>query len=86
VVLVAGGAAAEWLRNPSPLPVWIAWACVLAAFAALWPLAGWRRPTLILLLLALAAALTVAEHQLKSIETGMFFASCNYYAFLATRE
>jgi hypothetical protein len=24
--------------------------------------------------------------QLKSIEAGMFFASCNYYAFLATRE
>jgi two-component system nitrogen regulation sensor histidine kinase NtrY len=69
VVLVAGGAAAEWLRTPSPVPVWIAWACALAAVAALWPVAGWRRRALAVLLLGLASALTIAEHRLQSIET-----------------
>ena len=69
MVLVAGGAAAEWLRAPSPAPVWIAWACVLAGVAALWPVAGWRRRALTLLLLGLAGALTLAEEQLRSIET-----------------
>ncbi len=68
MVLVAGGAAAEWLRAPSPVPVWIAWACVLAAVLLLWPVAGWRRRALALLLLALAGALTISERQLKSIE------------------
>jgi signal transduction histidine kinase len=68
VVLVAGGAAAEWLRAPSPVPVWIAWACVLAAVLLLWPVAGWRRRALALLLVALAGALTISERQLKSIE------------------
>jgi two-component system nitrogen regulation sensor histidine kinase NtrY len=68
VVLVAGGAAAEWLRAPSPVPVWIAWACVLAAVAALWPVAGWRPRVLVLLLLGLATALTIANEQLQSIE------------------
>jgi signal transduction histidine kinase len=69
VVLVAGGAAAEWLRAPARVPVWIAWACVLAAVLAFWPVAGWRRRALTVLLLALAGALTIAEQQLKSIET-----------------
>jgi signal transduction histidine kinase len=69
VVLVAGGAAAEWLRAPLLVPVWIAWACVPAAVAALWPLAGWRRRVLALLLLGLAVALTAAGGNLKSIET-----------------
>lgn len=69
MVLVAGGAAAEWLRAPSPVPVWIAWACVLAAALAFWPVAGRRRRALVVLLLALAGALTMAEQQLKSIET-----------------
>ena len=51
------------------MPVWIAWACVLAAVLALWPVAGWRRRTLVVLLLGLAGVLTIAEQQLKSIET-----------------
>ncbi len=69
MVLVAGGAAAQWLRAPSPVPVWIAWACVLAAVVLLWPVAGWRRRALGLLLAALAITLTVAEQRLRSIET-----------------
>jgi signal transduction histidine kinase len=69
VVLAAGGAAAEWLRQPSPRWVWIAWVCALAGVAALWPLVGWRRRVLAFLLLSLAASVTFAERQLKAIET-----------------
>src|SRR4026208_423003 len=43
-VLAVVGAAAEWLRHPSPLWVWVGWACVAAGAAALYPLAGWRPP------------------------------------------
>jgi two-component system nitrogen regulation sensor histidine kinase NtrY len=68
-VLAAGGAAAEWLRQPSPLWVWIAWGCVLAGVAALWPLAGWRRRALASLFLALATSLTLGQRQLTAIET-----------------
>jgi two-component system nitrogen regulation sensor histidine kinase NtrY len=69
VVLAAGGTAAEWLRQPSSGWVWIAWVCVVGAVLALWPLAGWRRRALASLLLALAASLTVAQRELRSIET-----------------
>src|SRR5215210_8819975 len=54
VILVAGVAAAEWLRQPAPIWVAVAWVCVAAAIAALWPLAGWRSRILAALLLALA--------------------------------
>ncbi len=43
VVLGATGAAAEWLRQPSSLWVAVGWACVVAAFASLYPFLGWRR-------------------------------------------
>jgi signal transduction histidine kinase len=69
VILVAGVAAAEWLRQPAPLWVGIAWACVAGAAAALWPLAGWRRRILVALLLALAASLTLSQRRLTAIET-----------------
>jgi two-component system nitrogen regulation sensor histidine kinase NtrY len=69
VLLAAGGAAAEWLRQPSGGWVWIAWACVLAGLAALWPLAGWRRRVLAALLLGLAVSLTLGQRELKAIET-----------------
>src|SRR5512133_690111 len=69
LVLIAGGVAAEWLRQPSFGWIAAAWAAVPAGVAALWPLAGWRRWSLALLLLALAATLTVTGRQLKSIET-----------------
>ncbi len=69
LVVIAGGVAAEWLRQPSFGWIAAAWAAVPAGVAALWPLAGWRRWSLALLLLALAATLTVTGRQLKSIET-----------------
>jgi signal transduction histidine kinase len=69
VVLAAGGAAAEWLRHPAAAWLWVAWVCALAGIATLWPLAGWRRRTLALLLLGLAVSLTLAQRQLKAIET-----------------
>jgi signal transduction histidine kinase len=69
VILVAGVAAAEWLRHPAPLWVGIAWLCVPAALAALWPFAGWRRGILAALVLALAPSLTLWQRQLTAIET-----------------
>jgi signal transduction histidine kinase len=49
--------------------VWIAWVCVPAGVALLWPLVGWRRRALPLLFFAIAAGLTIAQRQLKAIET-----------------
>src|SRR4051812_21008130 len=69
VILVAGVAAAEWLRQPAPVWVALAWVCVAAAVATLWPLAGWRRRILAALLLALAVTLTPSQRQLSDIET-----------------
>src|SRR5918992_3529005 len=69
VVVAAGGAAAEWLRQPSVAPVWIAWLCVAAELAILWPVAGWRKRGLTLVLLVLAASLTLGQRHLKAIET-----------------
>src|SRR4051812_16011092 len=69
VILVAGIAAAEWLRQPTPIWVGVAWVCLAAALAALWPLSGWRRRTLTALLLALAVTLTLSQRQLSAIET-----------------
>ena len=68
-VVAAGGAAAEWLRQPSAVWVWISWAMVLAAIAVCWPLRGWRRRGLALLLAALAASLTLGHLELNAIET-----------------
>ena len=69
VVLAAVGAAAEWLRQPSPIWVWVAWACVLAGAAALYPFAGWRRRALAVALLGLTLGLTLAQWHLRAIET-----------------
>ncbi|MEP7226949.1 MAG: hypothetical protein ABI785_06290, partial [Gemmatimonadales bacterium] len=69
VVLAAIGAAAEWLRQPSPMWVWVGWACVLAGAAALYPFAGWRRRGLAAALLGLALTLALAQRQLQAIET-----------------
>ena len=67
--MAAGVAAAEWLHQPAPIWVGIAWACVAGAGVALWPLAGWRRRLLAALLLALAASLTLSQQRLTIIET-----------------
>jgi two-component system nitrogen regulation sensor histidine kinase NtrY len=69
LVIVSGGAAAEWLRLPSAVWVWIAWAAVLAEVAILWPLDGWRRRGLVVLLVGVATGLTIGQRQLKAIET-----------------
>src|SRR5580765_6550843 len=66
VVLAAVGAAAEWLRHPSPMWVWVGGACVLAGAAALYPFAGWRRRALAAALLGLALTLTLVERQLQA--------------------
>jgi len=69
VVLAAIGAAAEWLRQPSPIWVWVGWACVLAGAFALYPFEGRRRRALAAALLGLALSLTLAQRQLRAIET-----------------
>jgi signal transduction histidine kinase len=69
-VLAAIGAAAEWLRQPSPMWVWVGWACVLAGAATLYPFGGWRRRALAAALLGLALTLALAQRQLQAIETG----------------
>src|SRR3954466_9161191 len=69
VLVIAGGAAAEWLRHPGSGWVLASWATVPLGIAALWPLRGWRRWTLALLLLAQAVSLTVIGRELSSIET-----------------
>src|SRR3954471_14520762 len=69
VLVIAGGAAAEWLRHPGSGWVLASWATVPLGIAALWPLRGWRRWTLALLLLAQAISLTVIGRELTSIET-----------------
>src|SRR5918994_5024709 len=69
IVVAAGGAAAEWLRQPAVAWVWVAWVCVVAEVAILWPLGGWRRRGLALLLCGLAAGVTIGQRQLKAIET-----------------
>jgi hypothetical protein len=42
---------------------------VLAQLAILWPVSGWRRRGLVLLLVGLAASLTLSQRHLKAIET-----------------
>src|SRR5690242_323933 len=69
VILIAGGIAAEWLRQPASGWIVASWLIVPAAMAALWPISGWRCWTLLLLLLGLAVSLTVTQRQLKAIET-----------------
>jgi signal transduction histidine kinase len=68
VVLAAGIAAAEWLRQPAAVWVWIAWAAALAGLVTCRPLSSWRRGVLAALLLGLAVSLTLGQRQLKAIE------------------
>ncbi len=68
VVVAAVGAAAEWLRQPSPIWMWAGWACVLAGVAVLYPFEGWRRRALAAILAGLALSLTLAQRQLTAIE------------------
>ena len=69
VVLAAVGAAAEWLRQPSPIWVWVVAVCVLAGAAALYPFEGWRRRALAAALLGLPLSLALAQWKLQAIET-----------------
>src|SRR3954453_1273496 len=69
VLVIAGGAAAEWLRHPGSGWILVSWAAVPAGVATLWPLQGWRRWTLAVLLVAQAVSLTVSGRELMSIET-----------------
>ena len=69
VVLAAIAAVAEWLRHPAPVWVWVAWACVIAAAAVLYPMTGWRRRALVETLAGLSLALTITQRQLTAIET-----------------
>src|SRR5215216_3562934 len=69
IVVAAGGAVAEWLRQPAAAWVWVAWICVAAEVAVIWPLGGWSRRGLALLLCGLAVGLTIGHVQLKAIET-----------------
>ncbi|HEY7636872.1 MAG TPA: ATP-binding protein [Gemmatimonadales bacterium] len=69
VVLAASGAAAEWLRHPSPHWVAVSLVAFLAGVIALYPLSGWRRGGLALTLLGLATALGLSQWQLSAIET-----------------
>jgi two-component system, NtrC family, nitrogen regulation sensor histidine kinase NtrY len=69
VVLAAGVAAAEWLRQPSAAWVWMAWACVLAGLVTLWPAPGWRTRLLVTTLVALGLSLTLAQARVGAIET-----------------
>jgi two-component system, NtrC family, nitrogen regulation sensor histidine kinase NtrY len=68
VVVAAGGAAAEWLRQPAAIWVLIAWVTVAAEIVALWPVAGWRRWGILSLILGLAVSLTVSHRQVRAIE------------------
>jgi two-component system, NtrC family, nitrogen regulation sensor histidine kinase NtrY len=68
LVLAAVGAAAEWLRQPAPVLVWLGWGCVLAGIIALWPLAGWRQRILAASLVGLALTMTLSQRQLEAIE------------------
>jgi signal transduction histidine kinase len=68
VILAAVVAVAEWMRQPSPTWVWMAWGCVLAGVAVLWPLPGWRRRGLAIVLLGLAITMTLGQRQLEAIE------------------
>jgi two-component system nitrogen regulation sensor histidine kinase NtrY len=69
IVVAAGGAAAEWLRQPSYLWAIVAWALVVLAIAAMWPIAGWRQRGLVFLMASAAASLTLGQRQFDAIET-----------------
>ncbi|HVQ47776.1 MAG TPA: ATP-binding protein [Gemmatimonadales bacterium] len=69
VVVAAGVAVAEWLRQPGGLWLWVAWISVGAEMALLWPLSGWRQRALLILLAGVAAALSLGHRQIRAIET-----------------
>ncbi len=69
LVLLICAAAAEWLRQPSPL--WVAGAVLagIGAAAALRPWSNWRRRLLVAALAGLALGLGAAHWQLRTVET-----------------
>jgi signal transduction histidine kinase len=69
VLLAVVAAAAEWLRQASPVWVWLGWVGVLAAAVVLYPFTGRRRGALMIVLAALAVSLTASQWQLTGIET-----------------
>ena len=69
IVVVAGGATAEWLREPSSIWVWLAWLCVLVEVALFWPLREWGTRGLALLLAGIATGITLGHRQVRAIET-----------------
>src|SRR3954470_12572991 len=69
VVVAAGVAVAEWLREPGGLWLWVAWISVGVEMALLWPLSGGRQPVLLILLAGVATALTLGHRQIRAVET-----------------
>ncbi|HKP49830.1 MAG TPA: hypothetical protein VJU17_07420, partial [Gemmatimonadales bacterium] len=69
IVMAAGVAVAEWLRQPDGLWLWVVWISVGAEMALLWPLSGWRQRALLILLAGLAVVLTMGHRQVRAIET-----------------
>jgi two-component system, NtrC family, nitrogen regulation sensor histidine kinase NtrY len=68
VVIVATGAAAEWLRRPAPVWVAVAALVLLAAVPLLRPLTGWRCRGLLAALAGLALVMAAAQSRLAAIE------------------
>jgi two-component system nitrogen regulation sensor histidine kinase NtrY len=69
LVLLACAAAAEWLRQPSPLWVLGAVLAGIGAAAALRPWSSWRRRSLVAALVGLGFGLGAAHWQLRTVET-----------------
>jgi two-component system, NtrC family, nitrogen regulation sensor histidine kinase NtrY len=68
VVFTAVAAAAEWLRQPNLISVWVAWGSIVAAVALMYPLKSWRQRALVATLAGLALCLTLTQRQLTRIE------------------
>jgi hypothetical protein len=69
VVVAVVVASAEWLRNPSVVPVATVVLGFVTGLAFLYPMAGWRRRGLVAALLGLSFTLCVVQWRLTAIET-----------------
>lgn len=67
-MVLAVATAAEWIRAPDALSVWLAWGACVASIVGLRPWAEWRSRALVAALVALALALGVADWQLNRID------------------